>query len=85
MLILETDEDAVRSEVCTISIYPVLEGLGFRVQGIGSGLKRSRVSPASKPTGHKQYKHNALNAELLTQEAECLSNFVGFSTHNPLR
>ena len=31
----ETTEDAVRTETHTISIYPVLEGLGFMLSQLG--------------------------------------------------
>ena len=32
----ETNENAIQSEVHTISIYPALEGLGFRAWGLGA-------------------------------------------------
>ena len=35
MKIRNSNEDAVRREVHTTSIYPGLEGSGFRVQGLG--------------------------------------------------
>ena len=47
----KTNEDAIRSEIHTISIYPVLEGLGFRQSsspiskkglGVRNALERER-------------------------------------------